>query len=209
MNRQDSSNYVYHWIKTDLESNDPIELFDAAFDVMQSIIHDGVIKGSDKFIVGKERCVCFTESPRNFIVSDISRYQPFGFGFSKQKIFELGGRPVIYQPSDELRLLDNSIKWRHVQYDPRNNSHRNKKGIDFTWEREWRLKTDELSILDCVEIIVPDRMYKKAINDWVDAGIDFTMYSNEVSYGYPVPDEPYISYDERFRDIILTLAKDI
>lgn len=209
MKREDSSNYVYHWIKTDTKSDDPDVLFSAAFDVIKSIIHDGVILGSDKFIIGKDKCVCFTESPRNFIVSDVSRYQPFGFGFSKRRIFELGGRPVIYQPSSELPLIDKSIRWRHVQYDPVTENTTNKLGVDFTWEREWRLKVDELDILECVEIIVPEQKYVKDINEWIDAGIDFTMWRNDVSYGYPVPDEPYISYDERFRNIILTLADDI
>ncbi|HHL0960177.1 TPA: hypothetical protein ACQVH3_004958 [Serratia marcescens] len=209
MKREDSSNYVYHWIKTDTKSGDQKVLFNAAFDVLKSIIHDGVIKGSDKFITGKEKCVCFTESPRNFIVSDISRYQPFGFGFSKKRIFELGGRPVIYQPSNELQLINETIRWRHVQYDPTKNKTTNELGVDFTWEREWRLKTDEIDILECTEIVVPSQEYVKSINEWIDAGIDYTMWRNDVSYGYAIPDEPYISYGDRFRNIIITLAGDI
>ncbi|EPZ1175212.1 hypothetical protein ACXKL1_000985 [Klebsiella oxytoca] len=209
MKREDSSNYVYHWIKTDIESDVPDVLFSAAFEVFKSIIHDGVIRGSDKFIIGKDTCVCFTESPRNFIVSDVSRYQPFGFGFSKKRIFELGGRPVIYQPSNELQLIDKSIRWRHVQYDPMKDDAINELGVDFTWEREWRLKSDELDILECVEIVLPNQEYVRAIHDWIDAGIDFTMLSNDISYGYAAPDEPYISYDEKFRNIILTLAENI
>ncbi|EPR9084326.1 hypothetical protein ACU9CO_000611 [Cronobacter dublinensis] len=202
MKREDSSNNVYHWIKTDCQSKKVSDLCEAAFEVMRQIIDDGFIRGSSKYIIDSTPCVCFTESPRDLIVSDISRYQPFGFGFSKKRIYELGGRPVIYQSKEELNLLDESIRWRHVQYDPTASDVNNAKGIDFTWEREWRMPTVELHLMESVEIILPTKAYLESLISYIDVRTDNTIYRNEISYGYSVPDDPYILYGERFRDTI-------
>ena len=72
----------------------------------------------------------------------------------KAWLFKQGGRPAIYQPAKEFDLLHEEQKYRHVTYNPA-------KGIDYTWEREWRLHADEL-ILDrnLVTVILPSR-------DWV------------------------------------------
>jgi hypothetical protein len=68
----------------------------------------------------------------------------------KDWLFERGGRPVIYQTDDEYSDLPESLRWRHVQYDPPN-------GVDFTWEREWRIKIDELPLDSSVTgVLVPD-----------------------------------------------------
>jgi len=69
----------------------------------------------------------------------------------KSWLYQQGGRPVIYQSDEEYYQLPDSHKYRHKVYDPL-------KGIDFTWEREWRIHTNEL-ILDPSEttVIVPNR----------------------------------------------------
>jgi hypothetical protein len=69
--------------------------------------------------------------------------------------FVQGGRPVIYQPDEEFEGLPENYRWRHVRFDPSN-------GVDFTWEREWRIQTDQLCFDNSIaKVIVPSY-------DWVD-----------------------------------------
>lgn len=93
-----------------------------------------LIAGNGK-IKGGHKCICFAESPISHIAEVIARgqkkkmkYGPYGIMFDKSKIFELGGRPVIYQSKEEYDCLPESIKYRHVTYNPGE--------IDFCWERE-------------------------------------------------------------------------
>lgn len=62
-----------------------------------------------------------------------------GIAVSKEWLYEKGGRPVIYEHPDNIDLLPTELKYRFVPYDPLN-------GIDYTWEREWRLNTDSLKL---------------------------------------------------------------
>jgi hypothetical protein len=58
---------------------------------------------------------------------------------------------VIYQPDKEFVQLNKDNQYRHVRFEPNN-------GIDWTWEREWRYKTDEFSLdPSVVTLIVPTR----------------------------------------------------
>jgi hypothetical protein len=83
-----------------------------------------------------------------FIVADTSR------------IFSLGGRPVIYQPDDEYYLLPDSHKWRHVRYDLSSNYN------DWTWEREWRVKCDQVECISShASILVPDSQWAQRTED--------------------------------------------
>ena len=63
-------------------------------------------------------------------------YAPYGIAIKKQHLFQLGARPVIYGTIEEKDTLLESIKWRFEEYIP------NIK--DFTWLREWRLKSNLL-----------------------------------------------------------------
>jgi hypothetical protein len=78
-----------------------------------------------------------------------SAYAPFGVMVPKRWLFALGGRPVIYQPDDEYDVLPDSVKWRHVRYDPDAQP-----PVDFTWEREWRIRAAELAIDPATAAIV-------------------------------------------------------
>jgi hypothetical protein len=76
---------------------------------------------------------------------------------TKKWLFNLGGRPVIYQSEVEYYLLPDQIQWRHVIYDPLKDP-----PIDFTWEREWRINRDYLDFNPSnARIIVLD-------NSWAD-----------------------------------------
>ena len=73
---------------------------------------------------------------------------------SKLWLYEQGGRPVIYQPDSDYDLLPDSLRYRHVRYEPPD--------VDFTWEREWRFPGSELDLEPAaLTAIVPNRQ-------WVD-----------------------------------------
>jgi hypothetical protein len=135
------------------------------------IINSGILKGGSKYIKGGFKCICFSETPISklgYILAQVNskgfRYSPFGFMFDKRYMFELGARPVIYQTDNEFDSLPESIKYRHVRFDPSN-------GIDFTWEREWRLKIDSIKLdPDNVSVIIPKR---KWIDDFKLDNTDF------------------------------------
>ena len=78
-----------------------------------------------------------------------------GLMVRKRWAFKKGGRPVIYQPLSERGFISKEIEYRHVTYDP---TAKNK--VDWTHEREWRIKADEVSFLsDEVTIILPNRTW--------------------------------------------------
>lgn len=197
MKRDDFSHQLYHWIKTEVSNINKDEAYESAFEILVKILSDGFIKGSSKFITGGDRCVCFTESPEYFMDDDKSDYQPFGISFLKEDIFIFGGRPVIYQPYEELKYLDESIWWKYVQYDPWCSVTTGNK-IDFSWEREWRIKTDELAVIDSVAVIVPNQEYLCRLQYELDDLIENSMYENYETYQWAAPSYPYSSYDEKF-----------
>jgi len=160
MIRDDVSNKLVHLIKGDTEEE--------AYNTLLEIIKTGKLLGGTGFIKGGYNCVCFSEAPisklgqilalTNELKEDARiKYQPFGVMVDKKWLFEQGGRPVIYQADDEFENLPEDIRYRHVRYEPQN-------GIDWTWEREWRIKTDELILSpDNTTLIVPNRSYIKRI----------------------------------------------
>lgn len=182
--RRDISHYLIHWTKSRYEGDfpkSPTEI--TAFDVLIEILKEKKLIGSDVFIKGRFNCICFTETPLPEMVSifnysnklsekKVVKYDPFGIGFSKKRIYEKGGRPVIYQSAEEYEILPKSIKWRHNSFNPLCD-------IDFTWEREWRIKLDEL-ILEPNEIIVvvPNTNFVKKIieNPEIDSGFNNRIF---------------------------------
>jgi hypothetical protein len=143
----------------------------SAEDIFDKIVNEGKIIGSRKAIRGGYKCVCFSETPISAIGQIIAqedkefRYGPFGFIFTKEYLFNLGARPVIYQPESDYNLLPDELKYRHVRYEPTS--------PDWTWEREWRLKTDELTLdPKNVTLIVKDREKVDKIKKQKLSGID-------------------------------------
>ena len=129
------------------------------FNVLYQILRKKVLLGSNQYIKGKYNCICFTEtsieclSRYGFVNKQgYSSYRPFGIIVKKDWLFGKGGRPVIYQTEEEFFLSSEEQRWRHVTYDPNA-----KPPVDFSWEREWRIKSDELHITpeEC-RVLVPD-----------------------------------------------------
>ena len=53
---------------------------------------------------------------------------------------------MIYESDEEFSALPSPLEWRHVRYEPPD--------VDFTWEREWRIKCEELTINPQVASVV-------------------------------------------------------
>ena len=146
--RPDISNFLIHFVSD--------ESLDLAYLRLKMIIKERRLTGSNRFIKGGYRCICFSEAPVNCLPSGLlnpdyySRYSPFGIMVSKKWLFKLGGRPVIYQTEDEYYLLPDEIKWRHVLYNPL----KKETPIDFTWEREWRINRDYLDFKPSNALII-------------------------------------------------------
>ncbi|MBT4482338.1 MAG: hypothetical protein HOC71_01515 [Candidatus Latescibacteria bacterium] len=155
MNRDDLSSKLIHLTRG---------TWNDAASVFINILKEKKLLGGTGDIKGKYKCICFSEAPiakLSFILADRSafgfRYAPFGFMVDKKWLFEKGGRPVIYQPDEEYEILDAQHKFRHKEYNPSN-------GIDFTWEREWRIKTDELRLdYEHTTVVVPNREWEEKI----------------------------------------------
>lgn len=123
---------------------------DKAIDVLIKIIRDGYLKASSQgFIIGGEKVVCFQEVPLNSIKENLSyeeeklkgkkRYSKFGIAISREDIYLNEGRPVIYETLNSIKdNIDKSEQWRCVNFDLNNEENY----IDFTFEREWRLRRD-------------------------------------------------------------------
>jgi hypothetical protein len=62
----------------------------------------------------------------------------------------------MYQPEADFRKLPEEMRWRHMRYELRENY----EFTDFSWEREWRIHTTELSFDESTaQIIVPNRAW--------------------------------------------------
>lgn len=150
MDRDDLSNKLIH-LTSDSDSASGEEIF-------YCIIESGKLVGSSKTIKGRHKCICFSEAPISKLGLILSRqnarrvkYSPFGLMFDKEYLFDLGARPAIYQPDNEFIQLSRDNQYRHVRFEPNN-------GIDWTWEREWRYKADELPLDPSIlTLIVPTR----------------------------------------------------
>jgi hypothetical protein len=72
-------------------------------------------------------------------------------------LFKKGARPVIYQAGSEYDILPTKIQYRHVRFEPECD-------IDWTWEREWRICTDQF-VLDPIHVtlIIPSRGWEERL----------------------------------------------
>jgi hypothetical protein len=162
----------------------------SAYSVLKKILYEGALQGTSTWTYG-EPTVCFTEAPIhefNSIFSLVSvaaskaerpRYEPYGIAVSKRWLFARGGRPVIYDHPDTLERYPLSQKYRFVPYNPST-------GVDFTWEREWRMRTEALD-LDPKETLVVVPTSDEAFELVYGFSQEEADWDVEGSHGVPYP----------------------
>lgn len=162
--RRDIGNLLFHFTRR--PDGKTIAQIDSGYsdaeDILRKILEEGKLRGSSNWIRDKEKCICFTEAPIHefaaiFSLNKIAvnkkerpRYEPYGIAVGKDWLYKEGGRPVIYDSEEVYNRFPKDLRYRHVPFDPQ-------KGIDYTWEREWRICRDEL-LLDPEKtlVVVPD-----------------------------------------------------
>ncbi len=151
--RHDLSDWLWHFTRRDQH---PLE-------TLKKIVAEGRILGSkDKFC--EQTAVCLTEMPITEAIRQspllgeqmYNRFSDYGVGFRKAWIAARGGLPVVYQPNNMRSELPPSSAWRHCEMDFG-------KGIDFTWQREWRIPTDILAFTPADDVIVVVRTAEEAM----------------------------------------------
>ena len=146
-----------------------------AFGRLRQIMSERRLLAGDYMIRGGYRCVCFTEAPLTAIAESFFddfpsfRYAPFGLMFHKSLVFAAGGRPVIYQPESEFLALPEEIRWRHVRYEPSIEN-----SIDFTWEREWRIRCEEFCFRTSDAVIVVPT------GEWIDYLLEIHRHEQDI-----------------------------
>jgi hypothetical protein len=176
--RPDLSNELIHFIRQ--------PSLEQGFQVLRRIIAERRLLGGTGFIKGGYRCVCFTEAPLDNIAEifwhslevDL-KYMPLGVIVPKRWLFERNGRPVIYQPDAEYHMLPESLRYRHVRYEPDAEP-----PIDLTWEREWRIHAEELPLdpAVCTVVVVEDR-HKQILESDCEAEEDWRVASLGTAVG--------------------------
>ncbi|PWX17093.1 hypothetical protein CYK66_01485 [Clostridium perfringens] len=98
------------------------------------------------------------------------RYRGIGLMFDKTYIYKKGGRPVIYDKTEEAKkYLTEDKWWRIVNLDLSDSNNI----IDWTHEREWRVLNELTFELKNVSIVVgSNKVLKKVIKLCDDEGID-------------------------------------
>ena len=137
----------------------------AAAQVFLAIVEERQLRGGTGCIKGGHRCICFSEAPVSKLshilanpMAHSMKYKPFGVMVEKSRLFQRGGRPVIYKAEAEYELLHETQRFRHVTYEPGS--------VDFTWEREWRICSDELELdLGGATLVVPNRAWEQWAQD--------------------------------------------
>jgi len=147
-------------------------------DVMFQILKEETLRGSTTnkgFIVGKNRAVCFQDTPIHSVAQNCwfeqklrenneqvkRRYTASGFLFPKQEVYKYGGRPAVYDKTEDAKqYLPETEWWRIVNFDISDND----AFIDWTHEREWRVKGDfKFNLKDVTLLFTKPSVYRAFI----------------------------------------------
>lgn len=115
----------------------------SAMDNLLAILSARVIRASSRMVHGKTKVVCLFDAPLAELGAVLTprnrrRYEPFGIAVDKRYAFAQGARPVIYMPLAEASaILKMEEMWRVVNIDIRRDP-----PVDWTHEREWRVRGD-------------------------------------------------------------------
>ena len=174
-NRTDISNFLYHLTR----DNDEYDYME----VLIKILNERKLIGSTTasgFIVGDDRAVCFQDTTayglaqnsfhehklRRKSKSMKVRYLSIGLAFNKKYIYDKGGRPVIYEDTEVAKnMLPKDERLRIVNF----NLGDSNKIIDWTHEREWRVKGDfEFDLKQTYVILTNSEVYTMFVNEVAD-----------------------------------------
>jgi len=141
LNRSDLSQWVVHFVRsTTLVS--PTHLGGAA-EILDGIFSEWRIRPSLHEYVTRycpDGAACFYDAPPSvwsaIAATNPSGRPPIGVICHKNKIWELGGRPVIYTDTFDSNVWPEQERFRCVFTDLR----RKPQPIDWTHEREWRVR---------------------------------------------------------------------
>lgn len=165
-----------------------------------SILQDGFLKpsfaprtrvtvgGTESTIKGPTPAVCFTEQPlSSFIVSCSvlsDRCHPFAVAVRKDRLFEYGGRPVIYGDEYLLDDLPDGRKYLWVRYNPIPSRQLGGYPVDWTHEREWRVRATK-------------HMYGD-LGVWSEEGVPLLLPPDHQEDGKPIYYLPWVIVRTRF-----------
>ncbi|EPQ9945020.1 hypothetical protein ACUYO3_004303, partial [Vibrio vulnificus] len=169
--RNDMSAYLVHLTRESETIGDEI-------DVLVKILTDRKLIGSSTksgFICGTDTAVCFQDAPLYSICQSVYyeqklrenapeiklRYSPMGLMFQKGLVHQSGGRPVIYDKTEDAKKYLNQSEWWRIvnlNYDNPDSL------IDWTHEREWRVKGDYQFDLKNATLLVVNMDKAKQIN---------------------------------------------
>ncbi|MGX5516043.1 DUF2971 domain-containing protein [Bacillus cereus] len=179
--RTDMSAYLTHLTKGVYDENgDQIK---SALVVLNKILNDKKIIGSTTesgYIIGENKAVCFQDMPMTGVCQNVlfeqertekasqRRYVAAGLAFSKDYVYGKGGRPVFYERKDIAKdLLPKDEWWRIVSLNLADTDNY----IDWTHEREWRLKGDFEFDLSEVVILLGSAKAYRAVAKHIDSAI--------------------------------------
>ncbi|CAI3202417.1 hypothetical protein [Clostridium neonatale] len=129
-NRSDMTAGLIHLTKGNTINNKKY----SSLDILMKILDEKVLVGSTTetgYINENIRAVCFQDVPLHSVCENIYyeqqlrkqekskkiRYAPWGIRFSKEFIFNKGGRPVIYDIREDAKeYLDKDNYWRIVNF---------------------------------------------------------------------------------------------
>ena len=133
--RPDLPPYLVHLTKTTHANS--------ALDNLVKILQEGVIQGTNSYIKGHRKAVCFMDVP--FVAlkhvcskQNSERYAPYGIVITKTFAYRKGARPVLYLSDRERRRFRIPPKelWRVVKLQYSNDA--NAWVSNWLHEREWR-----------------------------------------------------------------------
>lgn len=171
--REDISDRVTHLIKNIGDEE--------ALETLFKIAHQGVLHGNTTNVVGQRRVICFSESPTGEFIKEKYFFTSYGVSIRKDWFFEEGGRPVIYQPREEHKLIAPSLHWKLVTYNPLEDN-----WADWTWQREWRIEAHELELPEDSIFIVPNNEAKNKLRELFEEEENYRALCEQLCLGiYP------------------------
>lgn len=149
----------------------------SALENLYKILDERILKASSsEGYVMKDSAVCFQEVPLASLAENIKyetemrgesgkiRYEGFGIRFNKGILFGKGARPVLYGPKEDMKSrVAECEHWRVVTLDLETAD----SIIDWTHEREWRIKGDlEFDYSEIEVVVETDKDYQAFVEHY-------------------------------------------